>query len=108
MASPLDRRQRLKGAVYKTFGEAADWISAIGGDPISVRVIEASEDEVLRFGDSRLIVGTIIYQVRGPDGFEPQEADRAQILPSGPLLRVIGEPMRARHGLDWICQMAGT
>lgn len=106
MASPMDRRARLKAATYATFGEAANWISGLGGQPRPVTIIAADEEEIVRFGDSQAIVGTLLYKVRHAEVPDPQINDLCVLTRTGENFRVVGEPIRVKYGLDWLCWMA--
>ena len=59
-----------KDAVYRPLGT---------GGPQTVRIVTKRPDEVLDFGDSRVVTATTVAEVRVSEVAEPQEGDTLEI-----------------------------
>jgi hypothetical protein len=102
--SVADRDARLQASVYRTFGEAAEWDPVAGGEKLPVTVIRLTDTEMQDFGQGQVIVGTAIFRVRPTEVAAPREGDFLRIPARAEAYSIIGEPIRTRFGLDWVCQ----
>jgi len=102
--SVIERETRLLASVYRTWGEAALWTSVTGGPALPVTVIRLTDEEVQDFGQGSAIVGTALFRVRPAEVSNPLEGDSLAIPDRAETFEVIGEPVRTRFGLEWLCQ----
>lgn len=102
--SVADRDARLQASVYRHHGEPATWQAVAGGDLLPVTVIRFTDSEMQDFGRAQVIVGTAIFRVRPSEVELPVEGDLLRIPDRAEAFSIIGEPIRTRFGLDWVCQ----
>jgi hypothetical protein len=69
------------------------------GDPQDVRIVTKRPDEVLDFGDARVMVATTVAEVRGSDIPNPQAGDILEI--NGEIFTIQGTPRRDNERLIW-------
>lgn len=105
--TPLaDRRARLLDAVYRAYGEASVWTPAGGGVSSTPVVRRQAGDQVVSWGDSQAVMGTLILRVRRSEMAAPGEGDLVAIAPD--TFKVIAEPRLEPIGLEWLCEAAPT
>ena len=63
-----------------------------GGGAVNVRVIARRADEIVGFGDTRVITETALFEVRASEVAEPQPGDRLTV--DGADYVIQGEPER--------------
>lgn len=80
-------------ALYRVGGE---------GDGAAVRVIRSAPDEVMNFGSTRILVDTVILQVRISEAPELAEGDTIEI--AGEVFEVRAEPKRDADRLVWTAE----
>ena len=84
---------------FFVMGEDATYTPA-GEDPIAIKVMPRRPDELLEFGDSMIVTGTNIFDVRVADIAAPAEGDT--ITYKGTAYIVQGEPQsRDSDRLIW-------
>jgi hypothetical protein len=83
---------------------ATDALWRAGGtDPASaVRVIIRQPDEIANFGESRVIMSTVLFDVRRSDISLPAEGDTCEI--DGTVFEIIAEPRADALRLIWTCE----
>lgn len=85
---------------FFVMGEDATYTPAGGGAPVSIKVMPRRPDELLEFGDSMIVTGTNIFDVRVADIAAPAEGDT--ITYNGTAYIVQGEPQsRDSDRLIW-------
>ena len=77
-------------AIYRTEGT---------GDPQTVRIVTKRPDEVLDFGDSRVVTATTVAEVRVSELADPQAGDTLEI--GGETYTIQGTPWRDTERLIW-------
>ena len=77
-------------AIYRALGT---------GDPQTVRIVTKRPDEVLDFGDSRVVTATTVAEVRTSELPDPQAGDTLEI--SGETYTIQGTPRRDTERLIW-------
>lgn len=89
------------GAIYSDPNMAADIIytPAATGTPATVRAVRSAPDEEVRFGDARMRVATVLYEVRISDLAAPVSGDA--IVDDGVSYVVQGSPERDVERLTW-------
>lgn len=83
--------------------EAALWKVSGVGPGVSVAIIRKMPDTTDGFGDTRVVLPTVVLDVRKSDISAPAEGDLVEIGAS--TLKVIGTPMIDRLGMVWTCEM---
>lgn len=102
MGALEDRRARLLGALYRTFGASAQLTPAGGGaaTPVTVRRPRDDEaDEIISFGQTKAVQGANILRVRTSE--VPVLAKGAQFALASITLQVIAQPRHTEHALEW-------
>ena len=103
--TPLaDRRARLLDAVYRAYGEASVWTPVGGGVPATPSVRRQIGEQVVRWGDSEAVMGSLILRVRRSELAAPAEGDLVTIAPD--TFKVIAEPRLEPVGQEWLCEAA--
>ena len=69
------------------------------GEPQSVRIVTKRPDEVLDFGDSRVVTATTVAEVRVSELASPQAGDTLEI--GGETFTIQGTPRRDTERLIW-------
>ncbi len=77
-------------AIYRTEGT---------GDPQTVRIVTKRPDEVLDFGDCRVVTATTVVEVRVSELASPQAGDTLEI--GGETFIIQGMPRRDSERLIW-------
>jgi len=99
-----ERVARQQEAVFRTFGEDAEWEGVSG----TVRVRRREADEEMRFERGEIVAMGRQIRVRQSDVAEPAEGQTVQILDddgnplAGELYEVAGEPQLDRKAV-WRC-----
>lgn len=70
-----------------------------GGTPTAVRVIARRPDQIVGFGETRLLAETTMFDVRTSEVANPRPGDTIEI--DGQTLVVQGEPVRDPERLIW-------
>ncbi len=104
-------RARLRAAAFATFGVEAKW-KALGAEPGVVCLVKVDGgDDVGTAGLAEATVETTFLHVRAADVPAPQPDDLVQLTDAADiaalgvsLLRILGEPRRARRGDVWVCE----
>lgn len=105
--TPLaDRRARLLDAVYRAYGEVSVWTPVGGGAALTPVVRRQAGDQVVRWGDSQAVLGTLVLRVRRSEISAPSEGDLIVITPD--IFKLIAEPRLEPVGLEWLCEAALT
>lgn len=86
--------------------EAARWKVGGVGPGTSVAVIRKAPDAAEGFGDTRVVLPTVVLDVRKSDVSTPAEGDLVEIGAS--TFKVIGTPMIDRLGMIWACEMVAV
>ena len=90
-------------AVFVRFGVDAVYTPG-GGGAVNVRVIVKRPDEIVGFGDTRVLTETALFEVRASDVATPQPGDRLTV--DGTDYVIQGEPERRDPGrLVWTLDM---
>lgn len=97
--SMADREARLNAAVYRTYGVAALWTPAGGGPAVAVTVRHATEDEVLRIGETRGLVSKNIMYVRRSEMAAPTKD--STIETAAGTFAVQNTPQLTEDGQEW-------
>lgn len=105
MTALADRRAKLLAVLYAKFGEAAGWSASAGGAAVPVTIRRKTGDVIVDFGDSQAVASQEILRVRAAEVSAPTEGDRVEIA-GAETLRILGQPRRAKQGLEWICEAA--
>jgi hypothetical protein len=74
---------------FFVMGEDATYTPA-GGDPLSIKVMPRRPDEILGIGETMIVTGTDIFDVRAADITQPAEGDT--LIYKGKTYIVQGEP----------------
>lgn len=77
--------------VFAQFGVGAVYTSG-GGGAVNVRVIVKRPDEIVGFGDTRVLTETALFEVRASEVAEPRPGD--QLTVDGADYVIQGEPER--------------
>lgn len=104
MTALQDRRARLLASLYAKFGEACDWTFEAGGAVKPVTVRRRSDDTDVAFGASDAVVDREIVRVRRAEIAMPAIGDLVSV--DGGAFRVIADPRRSKHGLEWTCEVS--
>lgn len=93
-------------AIYRQFGEPADWGE---DDPVRTVVRRIEGDEEVQIGRSRAILGSVMLYLRKDSGIEPVEGDALAVLDEITFAvvaryRLVAEPRLGRFGLEWLCE----
>lgn len=88
-------RERLQASVFARLGEDALW----GGAAEPVRVRFAEKDEVASFGQTDLMLATLVLRVRRSEVEAPSSGDVVELILSGRRLRVTAEPRLDANGV---------
>jgi hypothetical protein len=83
-------------------GEDALWLPGGVGPGVPIRVIRKSPDKVVEFGDSRVIAGTVLLDVRRSEAATIAGGDR--IVIGAETFQIIGEPMEDPCRLMLTCE----
>jgi hypothetical protein len=83
--------------------EAALWKAGGIGPGVSVAIIRKMPDATDGFGDTRVVLPTVVMDVRRSDLSTPAEGDLVEIGAS--TFKVIGTPMIDRLGMVWACEL---
>jgi hypothetical protein len=83
-------------------GEDALWKADGVGAGVAVRVIRKSPDSGESFGDTRVVLPTVMMDVRKADVAEPGEGDLVEAGSSA--FKVIGTPTIDLLHLIWTCE----
>jgi hypothetical protein len=83
--------------------ETAHWKAGGIGSEVAVPVIPKAPDASDSFGDTRVVLPTVVLDVRKSDILAPAEGDLVEIGAS--TFKVIGTPMIDRLGMIWACEM---
>ena len=78
-------------AVFVRFGVDAVY-TPDGGGAVSIRVIARRPDEIVGFGDTRVLTETALFEVRASEVATPQPGDRLTV--AGAEYVIQGEPER--------------
>lgn len=79
--------------------------SGVIGPGVSVAIIRKMPDATDGFGDTRVVLPTVVMDVRRSDISTPAEGDLVVIGAS--TFKVIGTPMIDRLGMVWACELVG-
>lgn len=85
-------------------GEDALWKAGGVGAGVPVRVVRRSPDRTERFGDSRVLLGSLAVDLRRSDASTLAEGDVVEI--NATAFRVIAEPAADALGLTWTAELA--
>jgi hypothetical protein len=96
----------LLESIYRTFGEPANWLSAVGEPIYGLSVRRTAEEDIpVEFGaSSRAVVERIVLRVRVAEAPGPAKGDRVEILDDGEVIGaylVTDRPLKVRFGLEW-------
>jgi len=84
--------------------EDASWLADGENDAVPVRIILATPDVQLRMGQSRLMAGSVLFQVRQSEVSSPEESHRFVRTKTGQNYEITGEPQIDDLGLNWHCE----
>lgn len=70
-----------------------------GGEPVAVRVVARRPDQIVGFGETRLLAETTMLDIRVAEVADPHPGDTIEI--DGQTLIVQGEPIRDPERLIW-------
>lgn len=84
--------------------ETALWKAGGAGPGVAVTVIRKAADAGDSFGDTRVVLPTVILDVRKADVAAPGEGDLVETGSS--IFKVIGTPIIDRLDLVWTCEAA--
>jgi hypothetical protein len=95
-------------AIFRDANVAEDAFWRAGGVGVgtAVRVIRKSPDEVVRFGDSRAVLPTLLIDVRRSQVAEPAAGDTVEI--DGELFEIIAAPTLDSFRMVWTCEAAAA
>ena len=82
----------------------ATWRAGGAGAGMAVRVITKRPDQVGSFGDSRVLLPTMLIDVRRSEVSEPASGDTVEI--EGNLFEIVATPIADSLGLVWTCEAA--
>ena len=75
---------------------AATWHPAGGADGVAVRAFRRAPDQINEWNGARLVVGSVLLEVRTSDAPTLREGDRIEI--GAEMLEIIAEPRRSTDG----------
>jgi len=93
-------------AIFRDANVAEDalWRADGMGGGTAVRVIRKSPDEVVGFGDSRVVLPTVLIDVRRSEVAEPASGDTVEI--DSETFEIIAAPTLDSLRLVWTCEAA--
>jgi hypothetical protein len=83
-------------------GEDAIWRAGGVGAGVAVRVIRKSPDKIVGFGDSRVVMPSVLIDVRCSEIAMPAIGDTVEI--AGSVFDIIAEPTADTLRLVWSCE----
>ena len=88
-------RERLQSGIFARLGEDALWAGL--ADPVRVRLAE--KDEIASFGETELMLASLVLRVRRQDVDAPTVGDLVVLSASGRRLRVSAEARLDANGV---------
>ena len=104
MAALHDRRARLLASLYATYGEAATWTSAEGGQPFPIMVRRRQGEDALSFGQSEISATSEVFRVRKSEVAEAMMDATFTLTEADESFRLLADARQADFGMEWICE----
>lgn len=83
-------------------GEDAIWRAGGVGAGVPVRIIRKSPDKIIGFGDSRVVISSVLVDVRTSEIALPAAGDTVEI--AGGVFDIIAEPTADTLRFVWTCE----